>query len=64
MLPINMLVYGVCAMPADEIFAPLGCSVRRNGLGYLGYVLLYQQCLVRVVVGYAQEIAGPRRRWK
>ena len=47
------------------MFGPLGLRVRQNRLGYLGFLLLYQAlCSSRRSSGYAQEIAGTRRRWK
>ena len=43
----------------------LGLRVRRNILGFLGFVLTYQMLMSPVaVVGYRQELLGLRRRWK
>jgi len=42
----------------------LGLRVRRNILGFLGFVLTYQMLMSPIaVVGYGQELLGLRRRW-
>ena len=65
-LPVTVLVYGgLRHHQRTKVFGPLGLRVRRNRFGYLGFLLLYQAlCSVASIVGYAQEIAGTRRRWK
>jgi biofilm PGA synthesis N-glycosyltransferase PgaC len=65
-LPVTVIVYGGLRYhQRTKVFGPLGLRVRRNRLGYLGFLLLYQAlCSVSSIVGYAQEIAGTRRRWK
>ena len=62
-LPPAVGLFAVVAM--GVVFGPLGLRVRRNRLGYVAFLLLYQAlCSVASLVGYAQEIAGRRRRWK
>jgi biofilm PGA synthesis N-glycosyltransferase PgaC len=65
-LPVTVLVYGgLRHRQRTKVFGPLGLRVRRNRVGYLAFLLLYQAlCSVASLVGYAQEIAGTRRRWK
>jgi len=65
-LPVTVLVYGgLRHHQRTKVFKPLGLRVRRNRLGYIGFLLLYQAlCSIASIAGYAQEIAGTRRRWK
>jgi biofilm PGA synthesis N-glycosyltransferase PgaC len=65
-LPITLLVYGgLRRYQRRRIFAPLRLNVRHNRLGYLVFILCYQLlCSLASLAGYAQEIAGARRRWK
>ncbi len=65
-LPVTVIVYGGLRYhQRTKVFGPLGLRVRRNRIGYLGFLLLYQAlCSTASIVGYAQEIAGSRRRWK
>jgi poly-beta-1,6-N-acetyl-D-glucosamine synthase len=43
----------------------LGLRVRRNVLGFVGFVLAYQMLMSPIAVaGYGQELLGLRRRWK
>ena len=65
-LPVTVVVYGgLRHHQRTKVFGPLGLGVRKNRFGYLGFLLLYQAlCSVASIVGYAQEIAGTRRRWK
>jgi poly-beta-1,6-N-acetyl-D-glucosamine synthase len=47
------------------VFNLLGLRVRRNALGFVGFVLTYQLLMSPVAVaGYLQELLGLRRRWK
>lgn len=65
-LPITLLVYGgLRRYQARKVFLPLQLNVRRNRLGYVAFILLYQLlCSAASLTGYAQELAGTRRRWK
>ena len=48
-----------------DVFGPLGLEVRKNRLGYVAFLVGYQAlCSVAALAGYAQELAGTRRRWK
>jgi poly-beta-1,6-N-acetyl-D-glucosamine synthase len=48
-----------------QVFEPLGLRVRRNAWGFFLFVLVYQMVMSSVsVVGYVQQVAGLRRRWK
>jgi biofilm PGA synthesis N-glycosyltransferase PgaC len=47
------------------VFAPLGLQVRRNRIGYVAFLLLYQVlCSWASLAGYAQHVLGTARRWK
>jgi len=65
-LPITLLVYGgLRRYQRHRIFSPLQLKVRHNVLGYFAFILGYQLlCSAASLAGYAQEIAGARRRWK
>ena len=65
-LPITVLMYGgLRRYQHRHVFGPLGLNVRKNRLGYLAFLLAYQAlCSVASLIGYAQELAGTRRRWK
>ena len=65
-LPITLLVYGGSRRyQRRRVFAPLHLSVRHNRLGYLAFIVGDQLlCSMASLGGYAQEIAGARRRWK
>ena len=65
-LPITLLVYGgLRRHQRVQVFGPLGLRVRKNRIGYLAFLLLYQAlCSVASLAGYLQELAGTRRRWK
>ncbi|WP_081978509.1 glycosyltransferase family 2 protein [Cellulomonas carbonis] len=65
-LPVTLLVYGgLRIFQSRHVFAPLDLRVRRNRLGYIGFLLLYQVlCSTASLVGYTQFLGGTRRRWK
>lgn len=65
-LPVTLLVYGVLRRHQRvHVFGPLGLLVRRNRVGYLAFLLVYQVlCSLAALAGYAQELVGTRRRWK
>ncbi|KGM10262.1 glycosyltransferase family 2 protein [Cellulomonas bogoriensis] len=64
--PMTLLVYGlVRTYQSKHVFGPLGLRVRRNRFGYAAFLLLYQAlCSTASLAGYAQFLAGTRRRWK
>ncbi len=65
-LPVTLLVYGLLRRyQRTRVFGSLGLRVRRNRFGYIAFLLGYQAlCSIASMAGYAQEIAGRRRRWK
>ena len=65
-LPVTLLVYGALRRHQRvDVFGPLGLEVRKNRLGYVAFLVGYQAlCSVAALAGYAQELAGTRRRWK
>lgn len=65
-LPITVMVYGgLRRYQRRRVFGPLGLSVRKNAIGYVAFLLGYQAvCSIASLIGYTQQIAGTRRRWK
>ncbi|WP_202627796.1 glycosyltransferase family 2 protein [Cellulomonas sp. APG4] len=65
-LPVTLLVYGgLRRFQSRYVFGPLDLRVRRNRFGYLAFLLGYQVlCSTASLAGYAQHLAGTRRRWK
>ncbi|KIE47205.1 glycosyl transferase group 2 family protein [Clostridium argentinense CDC 2741] len=48
-----------------HVFKRLGLRVRRNILGFVVYVLMYQMIMSPMsIIGYSQEILNLRRKWK
>ena len=63
-LPLNLLLAGIMFHFSRASFEEAGLKVRRNRLGYLGYLLTYQLFMSPVsVAGYLQELFGAARRW-
>jgi poly-beta-1,6-N-acetyl-D-glucosamine synthase len=65
-LPLTLVVNAILyRFQRRRVFNLLGLRVRRNALGFLGFVLTYQILMSPIaVVGYGQELLGLRRRWK
>jgi poly-beta-1,6-N-acetyl-D-glucosamine synthase len=65
-LPVTLIVYNLLyRFQRRRVFEPLGLRVRRNRFGLFLFVVMYQMVMSTVsVVGYAQQLAGSRRRWK
>lgn len=65
-LPITLLVNALLyRYQRKRVFVPLDLRVRRNLRGLVAYVLFYQMLMSPMsLLGYAQELAGARRRWK
>jgi poly-beta-1,6-N-acetyl-D-glucosamine synthase len=65
-LPLTLVVNAILyRFQRRRVFNLLGLRVRRNTLGFLGFVLTYQMLMSPIaVVGYGQELLGLRRRWK
>jgi biofilm PGA synthesis N-glycosyltransferase PgaC len=63
-LPLNMLLSGFMFKLSRDSFKDVGLRVRRNILGFFGYLLLYQLFMSPVsVVGYVQELFRTQRSW-
>ena len=63
-LPLNILLALFMFRLNRKSFEEVGLRVRRNRLGFLAYLLLYQLVMSPTsVVGYAQEAFGTHRRW-
>lgn len=61
-LLVNLILY---RFQRRRVFNLLGLRVRRNAMGFVGFVLAYQMLMSPIaVVGYGQELLGLRRRWK
>jgi biofilm PGA synthesis N-glycosyltransferase PgaC len=65
-LPLTFFVYGLLYRHQHtRVFRPLGLTVRRNRLGLVLFILLYQPIMSMVSVrGYLQEALRLRRRWR
>lgn len=65
-LPVTLLVYGgLRRFQTRHVFGPLGLQVRRNRAGYVAFLLAYQVlCSTASLAGYAEHVAGARRRWR
>lgn len=65
-LPVTLGVYTILyRFQRKQVFEPLGLRVRKNGLGFFLFVAVYQMVMSSVsVLGYVQQLAGLRRRWK
>jgi biofilm PGA synthesis N-glycosyltransferase PgaC len=65
-LPLTMVVNGILyTFQRRQVFDLLGLRIRRNRLGFLAFVTVYQMLMSPIsVVGYAQELLRLRRRWK
>lgn len=64
--PITLLMYGMIRhFQSSRVFGPLGLKVRRNRIGYIAFLLLYQAlCSTASLVGYAQFVFNRERTWK
>ena len=63
-LPLNLLLAAIMFHFSRASFEEVGLKVRKNWLGYLGYLLTYQLFMSPVsVAGYAKELFGAARRW-
>jgi biofilm PGA synthesis N-glycosyltransferase PgaC len=65
-LPLTLVVNAILyRFQRRRVFNLLGLRVRRNAVGFVGFVLAYQMLMSPIaVVGYGQELLGLRRRWK
>jgi poly-beta-1,6-N-acetyl-D-glucosamine synthase len=65
-LPLTLVVNAILyRFQRRRVFNLLGLRIRRNTLGFLGFVLTYQMLMSPIaVIGYGQELLGLRRRWK
>jgi poly-beta-1,6-N-acetyl-D-glucosamine synthase len=63
-LPLNLALSTIMFRLSRQSFEEVGLKVRRNRLGFLGYLFTYQLFMFPVsVAGYAQELFGAARRW-
>jgi poly-beta-1,6-N-acetyl-D-glucosamine synthase len=63
-LPLNIALSMIMFHLSRRSFEEVGVRVRRNRLGFLGYLLTYQLFMSPVsVAGYVQELVGSSRRW-
>ena len=65
-LPLTLLVNAILyRFQRRRVFNQLGLRIRRNAVGFVGFVLAYQMLMSPIaVVGYGQELLGLHRRWK
>jgi len=63
-MPLALLIVVILYKKQLQVFDGLNLKMRRNWLGFLVYMLVYQAIMSPVcVVGYCQEILGMRKRW-
>lgn len=63
-LPLLFLIVFVMYTKEKKIFKQLGLKIRRNPLGLLAYLFIYQLIVSPIaVVGYFQELIKPRKKW-
>ena len=63
-LPISLTIALTMLVRQRTIFRRLGLKIRRNLLGFVLYVLVYQLVMSPISVsGYAKELLGARRVW-
>jgi biofilm PGA synthesis N-glycosyltransferase PgaC len=63
-LPLTALVAGLMFARQRRAFEELGLRVRRNWLGLLGFLLVYQPLLAPVsFAGYVKELVRTKRVW-
>ena len=63
-LPISLTIAGMMLIRQRTVFRGLGLKIRRNVLGFVLYVLVYQLVMSPISVsGYAKELFGARRVW-
>jgi biofilm PGA synthesis N-glycosyltransferase PgaC len=64
--PITVAVYGgLRRYQHGHVFEPLNLHVRRNRLGYIAFLFVYQAlCSVASLIGYTQQLTHTTRRWK
>jgi biofilm PGA synthesis N-glycosyltransferase PgaC len=63
-LPLNLTLSGVMYLRQHRVMAEVGIHERRNPVGYLAYVLLYQLLSSPLSLwGYVQEIGHRETKW-
>lgn len=63
-MPLNMLLSLIMFRLSRQSFKEVGLRVRRNRIGFLAYLLVYQLFMSPVsVLGYGQELFRSQRRW-
>lgn len=63
-LPLTFIIVWVMYLKEKKVFNELGLKVRRNRVGLVLYMLLYQFIMSPIcVVGYAQELFGFKKSW-
>lgn len=63
-VPIAFLIVSVMYRKQKAVFDTLHLQVRRNRIGFIVYMLIYQAVMSPIcVVGYAQELLGLTKRW-
>jgi poly-beta-1,6-N-acetyl-D-glucosamine synthase len=63
-LPLNIALSMIMFHLSRQAFAEVGLRVRKNFLGYFGYLFTYQLFMSPVsVAGYLQELVGTRKNW-
>ena len=63
-IPIAFLIVILMFHKQRRVFEELNLKVRRNSVGFLFFMLLYQPLMSPICLsGYLKELAGARKRW-
>ncbi|MBS1890707.1 MAG: glycosyltransferase family 2 protein [Actinobacteria bacterium] len=63
-VPLNLALAAIMYRLSRRSFAEVGLKVRRNRLGFLGYLLTYQLFMSPIsVAGYGEELFRTNRSW-
>ncbi|HET9216396.1 MAG TPA: glycosyltransferase family 2 protein [Terriglobia bacterium] len=63
-IPVAFMVVTVMFHKQRQVFEELNLKVRKNSVGFLIFMLLYQPLMSPIcLTGYLKELAGARKRW-
>jgi poly-beta-1,6-N-acetyl-D-glucosamine synthase len=63
-IPLAFLIVILMFHKQRQVFEELNLKVRRNSVGFLFFMLLYQPLMSPICLsGYLKELAGARKRW-
>ena len=63
-IPVAFMVVTLMFHKQRQVFQELNLKVRKNSLGFLIFMLLYQPLMSPIcLTGYLKELAGARKQW-